>query len=318
VNAQQAEYAAAERALAAAIAQHYFTLQGGWARRSNLQQLISAQQALLDDAAQRIARSLASSDEQRQADGELALLRKQLAQLDGDNAHEREALRALLDSSTLVERLQPRPLPAGPHALPSRLGMELLARRPDLQAAHWRVEASLSRIDAAKAAFYPDINISGALGLNTISIDRLLQSPSRTFQAGPSLTLPLFDSKRLAAQLEGTRAERNAIVADYNQAVVDAVRDVAQDATLLQAMEGQIGEQAFATASAQALLQSAQGKMVQGLANQHAVLAAQLTLLRQQEAMLYLQQAQLVAEVALIHTLGGGYRADNTAFTLKK
>jgi multidrug efflux system outer membrane protein len=318
VNARQAEYAAAERALAAAIAQHYFTLQGGWIRRANLQQLISTQQALLDDAAQRIARGLASSDEQRQADGELALLRKQLAQLAGDNAHEREALRALLDSSTLVERLQPRPLPAGPHSLPSRLSMELLARRPDLQAARWRVEASLSRIDAAKAAFYPDINISGALGLNTISIDRLLQSPSRTFQVGPSLTLPLFDSKRLAAQLEGTRAERNAIVADYNQAVVDAVRDVAQDAALLQAMESQIGEQAFAAASAQALLQSAQDRMVQGLANQHAVLAAQLTLLRQQEAMLYLQQAQLVAEVALIHTLGGGYRADNTAFTLKK
>jgi multidrug efflux system outer membrane protein len=82
-------------------------------------------------------------------------------------------------------------------------------------------------------------------------------------------------------------------------------------------MEGQIGEQAFATSSAQALLQSAQARMAQGLDNQHAVLVAQLGLLRQHEAMLYLQQAQLVAEVALIHTLGGGYRVDNTAFTLK-
>ncbi|WP_377705750.1 TolC family protein [Pseudoduganella sp. UC29_71] len=346
VNAHQADYAQAERALSAAIAQSYFRLQGGWARRANLAQLIAAQQAVIDDAAKRIARGLGVADEERQASGELSQLRKQLAQLDGDNLREREALRALLGgdgaasagaldataprakaaavataaaragTAQLLASLQPRALPAGPHALPSRLGMELLARRPDLQAARWRVEASLSRIDAAKAAFYPDINISAAAGLNSISLEHLLEAPSRTLFLGPTITLPLFDSKRLAAQLEGTRSERNALVAEYNRAVVAAVRDVAQDAAAVQALEAETNEQAAASAAAQALLQSAQAKLQGGLASQHAVLAAQLNALRQQDAVLHLQQIQLQAEVALIHSLGGGYRAD-TAFTLK-
>jgi multidrug efflux system outer membrane protein len=349
VNAHQADYAQAERALSAAIAQSYFRLQGGWARRTNLAQLIAAQQAMLDDAAKRIARGLGVADEARQASGELSQLRKQLAQLDGDNLREREALRALLGgdgaasagaleaagprakaaanaaaaavaarsgTAQLLASLQPRALPAGPHALPSRLGMELLARRPDLQAARWRVEASLSRIDAAKAAFYPDINISAAAGLNSISLEHLLEAPSRTLFLGPTVTLPLFDSKRLAAQLEGTRSERNALVAEYNRAVVAAVRDVAQDAAAVQALEAETTEQAAASATAQALLQSAQARLKGGLASQHAVLAAQLNALRQQDAALHLQQIQLQAEVALIHSLGGGYRAD-TAFTLK-
>ncbi|MYN09236.1 efflux transporter outer membrane subunit [Pseudoduganella aquatica] len=337
VHAHQADYAQAERALAAAIAQSYFRLQGGWARRANLAQLATAQQAVIDDAAKRIARGLGVSDEERQASGELAQLRKQLAQLDGDNLREREALRALLGgdnapgagasgtaadaapratTAQLLAALQPRALPAGPHALPSRLGMELLARRPDLQAARWRVEASLSRIDAAKAAFYPDINISAAAGLNSISFERLLEAPSRTLFAGPTITLPLFDSKRLAAQLEGTRSERNALVAEYNRAVVAAVRDVAQDAAAVQALEAETAEQAAASASAQSLLRSAQAKLAGGLAGQRAVLNASLNALRQQDAALQLQQLSLQAEVALIHSLGGGYRAD-TAFTLK-
>lgn len=322
VHAHQADYAQAERALAAAIAQSYFRLQGGWARRANLAQLAIAQQAVIDDAAKRIARGLGVGDEERQASGELAQLKKQLAQLDGDNLREREALRALLGgdgaagTAQLLAALQPRALPAGAHALPSRLGMELLARRADLQAARWRVEASLSRIDAAKAAFYPDINISAAAGLNTISFERLLEAPSRTLFAGPTITLPLFDSKRLAAQLEGTRSERNALVAEYNRAVVAAVRDVAQDAAAVQALEAETAEQAAASASAQALLRSAQARLAGGLAGQRAVLNASLNALRQQDAALQLQQISLQAEVALIHSLGGGYRAD-TAFTLK-
>ncbi|KQV81068.1 hypothetical protein ASD15_11805 [Massilia sp. Root351] len=349
LNAHRAGYAQAERALSAAIAQSYFRLQGGWARRANLEQLIAAQQAVIADAAKRIARGLGVQDEARQAGAELSQLRQQLAQLDGDNLREREALRALLggdnapnagqsdahaggtrapgtadaaapaapraSTAQLLAALQQRALPEGLHALPSRLGMELLARRPDLQAARWRVEAALSRIDAAKAAFYPDINISAAAGLNSISLERLLEAPSRTLFVGPTITLPLFDSKRLAAQLEGTRSERNALVAEYNRAVVAAVRDVAQDAAAVQALEAETSEQAAASTAAQALLRSAQARLQGGLATRHAVLNAQLNALRQQDAALHLRQIQLQAEVALIHSLGGGYRA-GTALTL--
>ncbi|GJI99037.1 outer membrane protein [Duganella caerulea] len=354
LNAGRAEYAEAERTLAAAIAQSYFRLQGAWARLANNEQLAATQTALVQDKAKRIAGGLANSDEQRAAEAELSQIRKQHAQLTADIGREREALRALIgaDSGALADlkpqpqgsaaytlagadsgapvgaKPQPsgsalagltaRPMGSPAHALPARLGMELLARRPDLQAARWKLEASLSRIDAAKAAFYPDVNLTGSIGLDTIKLEDLLQSASRTFYLGPTLTLPLFDSRRLDAQLDGARTGRNERIAEYNQAVVDAVREVAQDGVQLQGIERQISEQAASTNTARAQLASAQARLTHGLADRAAALNAQLALLKQQDADLYLQQVQLLAEVALTNALGGGYREEAPTATASK
>lgn len=333
VQARRAELAQAERALAAAIAQSYFRLQGGWAHRANLAQRIAAQRDVLAEASQRVAHGLAVADEVRRAQADLALQNRDAAYADGANLREREALRALAGGGTadnitaplpgqaadalatgstvagLIAALQPRALPAVLPALPSTLGMALLARRPDLQAARWRVDASLSRIDAAKAAFYPDINLAASAGLNTISLDRLLSLPSRTLFAGPSIALPLFDSQRLASQLDSARQQRNALVAEYNQAVLDAVRAVAQDAAAVQAFDGQLGEQQAAVAALSAQQATVQRRVGAGLSGRRAALDAQLALLAQQDQQLQLRQAQALANVALIHSLGGGYQA---------
>ncbi|GJI92572.1 efflux transporter outer membrane subunit [Duganella hordei] len=319
LTAGRAAYAQAEQALAAAVAQSYFRLQGAWARLANTEQLATAQTALAQDKAKRIARGLANADEQRGAELELNLIRKRQAELRADIGREREALRALVgaDSSALAD-LKPQPLNAAPHALPARLGIELLARRPDLQAARWKLEASLSRIDAAKAAFYPDVNLTGSIGLDTVKLENLLQAASRTLYIGPTLTLPLFDSRRLDAQLDSARTSRNERIAEYNQAVIDAVRDVAQDGVQLQGIEQQIAQQAQATGLARAQMASAQARLDHGLADRGSVLNAQLALLRQRDADLYLQQVQLLAEVALTNALGGGYHEEAPLATASK
>ena len=319
LNAGRAEYAEAERALATAIAQSYFRLQGAWARLANTEQLAATQAALVQDKARRIAGGLAVNDEQRAAETELSLIRKQQAQLNADIGREREALRALTGGgSDALADLKPQPLGSAAHALPARLGMELLARRPDLQAARWKLEASLSKIDAAKAAFYPDVNLTGSIGLDTVKLENLLQAASRTLYIGPTLTLPLFDSRRLDAQLDSARTGRNERIAEYNQALVDAVRDVAQDGVQLQGIEQQIVQQSAATAAARAQTASAQARLERGLADRASVLTAQLALLKQRDADLYLQQVQLLAEVALNHALGGGYREEAPTATASK
>ena len=322
LNAGRAAYADAEQALAAAITQSYFRLQGAWARLANTDQLAATQTALIQDKAKRIAHGLANADEQRAAESELSMIRKQQAQLRSDIAHEREALRALAGAdNTALADLKPVALSATQTknaALPERLGIELLARRPDLQAARWKLEASLSTIDAAKAAFYPDVNLTGSIGLDTVKIENLLQAASRTVYFGPTLTLPLFDSKRLDAQLDSARTSRNERIAEYNRAIVEAIREVAQDAVQLQGIEQQIVQQSAATGTAQAQLASAQARMQRGLANNSSVLSARLALLEQQDADLYLQQVQLLAEVALTNALGGGYHEEVPAATASK
>jgi len=319
LNADRAAYAEAEQLLAAQIAQSYFRLQGGWARMANLDQLAAAQQALVRDKERRIARGLATADEQRAAESELSLIGKQQAQLDADIGHEREALRALAGAdNTALADLKPQAAADVPHALPARLGIELLARRPDLQAARWKVESSLSSIDAAKAAFYPDINLTGSIGLDTIKVENLLQAASRTFYLGPTLTLPLFDSRRLDAQLDSARSARDERIAEYNAAIVDAVREVAQDGVQLRGIERQIAQQDAATGAARAQLASAKARFDHGLADNSALLAARMALFKQQDADLYLRQVQRLAEVALTNALGGGYREQAPLATVIK
>jgi multidrug efflux system outer membrane protein len=319
LNAGRAAYAEAEQALAASIAQSYFRLQGAWARLANTEQLAATQTALVQDKAKRIARGLATADDQREANMELSLIRKQQMQLKSDIEHEREALRALAGAdNTALADLKPVTLSPTQHALPARLGIELLARRPDLQAARWKLEASLSRIDAAKAAFYPDVNLTGSIGLDTVKMENLLQAASRTLYVGPTLSLPLFDSKRLDAQLDGARTNRNERIAEYNQTIIDAVRDVAQGGAQLQGIEQQIKHQAEATAAVRAQLASAQARMDHGLANNSSVLNARVALLKQQDADLYMQQVQLLAEVALTNALGGGYHEEAPLATASK
>lgn len=319
LNAGRAEYAEAEQSLAGAIAQSYFRLQGAWARLANTEQLAATQTALVQDKAKRIARGLANADEQRAAETELSLIRRQQAMLRSDIVHEREALRALAGAgNTALAELKPVALSTAPHTLPAHLGMDLLARRPDLQAARWKLEASLSKIDAAKAAFYPDLNLTGSVGLDTVKLENLLQAASRTVYLGPTLTLPLFDSKRLDAQLDSARTGRNERIAEYNQAIVEAVREVAQGGAQLQGIEQEIAQQAQATGSARAQLASAQARLDHGLADNSSVLYARLALLRQQDGDIYLQQVQLLAEVALTNALGGGYHEQAPLATASK
>lgn len=319
LNVDRAAYAQAEQALAAAVAQSYFRLQGDFARRDNLAQVTAAQSALAQDRARRIDSGLANADASHAAQAELARLRKQAAQLNTDIGVEREALRALLgaDHAALAE-LKPVPAKAVAHTLPARLGIDLLARRPDLQAARWKLEASLSRIDAASAAFYPELNLTGSIGLDTIKVEHLLQAASRTAYLGPTLSLPIFDSRRLDAQLDATRTARNERIAEYNQAVVDAVREVAQDALQVQGIAQQIVEQTASSAATGAQLASAQKRYQRGLADNASVINARLAVLRERDADLYLQQVQRLAEVALTNALGGGYHEQAPLATVLK
>lgn len=311
VNARQADYAQAEQTLAAAIAQSYFTMQGDWARLDNLKKIEALQTELVADKAKRIAHGVASSDSERLAEIDLGNVKQQVTMLETQIAHQREALRALIgaDAQALGD-LNPQPLPDLPPSLPSKLGIDLLARRPDLQVARWHVEASMSQIEVTQAAFYPDINLMASVGTDVTTFDKLLNAGSRTLYFGPTLTLPIFDSGRLKARLESARSQRNELIADYNQSVVNAVREVAQAGVSLQGVQKQIEEQTATTNASKAVLRSVQARFKQGLADHASMLSAELTVDKQEDASLQLKDQQLLGNVALIKALGGGYQAD--------
>lgn len=309
VNARRAEYAMAEQMLAAEIARHYFSMQNSWARMDNLHALVTLQQALVTDKEKRIANGLGVNDDHLSAQTRLSLIEQQIALLETQIVTEREALRALLGADgTALASLQLREAQALPHMLPGKLGMELLARRPDLQAARWRVEASLNRIEASQAAFYPDIDLGASFGLDAIRLGKLLEAGSRTLFVGPALSLPLFDSGRLQAQLNGARSERNELIADYNQNVFNVVRDVAQAGARIQGVENQLRLQGDSLRASEAQLRNANARLKQGLADRATVLNAEMTVRGQVDLGMQLQNQRQNAEINLNVALGGGYR----------
>ena len=309
-NARQAEGAQAAQTLAASVAQRYFRLQMLWARQDNVNALAAVQRDLIADRKARMAHGLLSQDALEAAELDLANLQEQAVRYDTDAAREREALRALVggdaDALASIARFQPTP---GANSLPRELGMELLARRPDLQAARWRVESQLGRVTASELAFRPDINLMGSIGLDAVSLGKLLRYPSRTPLLGATLDLPLFDSGRLKAQLGVARADRDTLVAEYNEAVLNAVRDVAMEGATLQGLEREAASHDAAVDASARLAVNAEARQRRGLADRAAVLQAKQTMLRQRDSGLQLVDARLQAQVALVKALGGGYRA---------
>ncbi|MDB5933247.1 MAG: hypothetical protein JWQ01_591 [Massilia sp.] len=310
VNVRRAEAAQAEQTLAASVVQSYLRLQLLWARKDNVDAMAAAQRDMVAERKARIARGLANIDEQRVAERDLGTLQEQAAAFATQAEREREALRALVGAGADDLALARRPVPQGAAALPSRLGLELLARRPDLQAARWRVEATLGRATAAEAAFYPDINLAGSFGLDAVSLGKLLRPNSRTMLIGTLVDLPLFDSGRLSGNLGQARAERNAAIADYNQAVFQAVAQVAEEGATLQGLERQAAAHAAAREASAALVASATRRINQGLGDRASLLAARQQVLRQQDVALQQQDAALQTEVALTRALGGGFQSD--------
>ncbi|MCJ8618761.1 multidrug efflux transporter outer membrane subunit MdtP, partial [Escherichia coli] len=119
---------------------------------------------------------------------------KQIAAVKGQITETRESLRALIGAGASdMPEIKPVALPRVQTGIPATLSYELLARRPDLQAMRWYVQASLDQVDSARALFYPSFDIKAFFGLDSIHLDTLFKKTSRQFNFIPGLKLPLFD-----------------------------------------------------------------------------------------------------------------------------
>jgi NodT family efflux transporter outer membrane factor (OMF) lipoprotein len=204
------------------------------------------------------------------------------------------------------------PLPPPPAQIPAAL----LGHRADVVAARWRVESDLRGIDAAKAGFYPNINLSAFIGFDAIGLSNWLTAGSRTLGLAPAISLPIFDAGRLRAQLKGRTAETDEAIEQYNAGVLAALREVADALSSWRAVDLQLGEQRAVTRALDSASALALQRYQAGLSNYLTVLTAQSAALEQQRTLLDLQARAYSSEVALIQSLGGGYAAPATTYSL--
>lgn len=313
-RAAQADAAAARVLLASKVATGYFQLLRLNEQLGVARQLLAQRTQALQLVRDRVNAGLDTRLELRQSEGTLPEARLQIETLQEQQALARHALNALLGQPATALALD-LPKLSAINKLPTAttLPSDLLGRRADIAAARWRVEAATQDVGSARSQFYPNINLVAFAGFSSIGLDRLLNSGSQQWGVGPALRLPLFDGGRLRANLRGKTADLDAAVESYNVAVIDAVRDVADQLASIQAIARQQTEQSAAQAFAESAYEIALQRYEAGLGNYLQVLTSEATVLSQRRQGVDLAARVLDTQVALMRALGGGYRAELTA-----
>ncbi len=259
---------------------------------------------------QRVAAGIDNQVALKQGDAEVASAEQQAALARRAVDAARSSLAVLLgkgpDRGLQLER--PRQLAPAALAVPAKLPLELVGHRADLVAARWRVEAAGKDIRAAKTEFLPDISIGAMAGLVSLGGANPLSLAGRFYQVGPSLSLPIFDGGRLRANLSAKDAQYDLAVAQYNQTLVGALNQVADELSALKSLQTQIAAQQRAQDAAQQAWDLAEQRYQAGVGSYLEALSVRQQLLAVERGSAALEAQQADLSVQLIQALGGGYQ----------
>lgn len=309
LQASQADAELVKLTLTTSIARTYNQLARLYVLRDIAQQEIAQREQIDRITAGRIATGLDTEVERKTAQANLATSRATLKARDGQILATRYQIAALLGAGPDRGLQIARPaLGIGDEVrLPDNLPADLVSRRPDIVAARWRVDAMTHDVKEAKAEFYPDINLSAAIGLDAFGFGRFLTAASRTASVGPAIHLPIFDAGELRAQLKGRYADFDYAVATYNQTLVTALSEVATQLADVRSTDGQLVDAQNAQDAARQADKLALVQYKAGLTNQLTVLNADVNALSADQAVANLRMDRRDQQIALASALGGGF-----------
>lgn len=298
---------AARLAVSASLAQAYLDLYRAHALADVATRTLEQTEQLLTLTAQRVDAGLDSSITLELARARRAAARNALERTVSARALAEHRLAALTGHGADLHGQIRRPTPVLDAALPipEALPIDLLARRPDVLAARARVDAADAGRVAARAAFYPEVSLRAFAGVQAIGLDALLRSGSAIYGGGPAVHLPIFDSRRLRAAYGRSTAELDLAVASYNGTVLQAVRETADQLSIIESMSKQIRDAQQRLAAARAALDLAAQRRRAGLVTQLVVLESEEEGLLAQQDLVTLTTSHAMARIALFLTLGG-------------
>lgn len=309
-QAAQADLQMARNTLVSAVVQSYFNLQSALAQQSVLGEIVKQQENVLKITRQRVVAGLDTEIEVKQADSAVSAARVQLSQAATNATLVRNQLAVLLGAGPeRGARISKVALTAMPSLTPDTIPLELLARRPDIVAARDRAQAATSQVSAAKAEFYPNVNLTAFAGFVSLGLSNLIEGGSKSYGVGPAISLPIFNGGALNAQLDTRKAERDLAVADYNQTLLTAVREVADATAGIQALRQQAVDQSASLEAIKSAYDIAVQRYKSGLGNFIQVLLAQNEVQKQSLLDTDLRARTYALDAQLATALGGGYIA---------
>jgi outer membrane protein, multidrug efflux system len=306
-QASAAELAAVRLSLGAELANDYIALRGLDAELTVLRQSIVAYQKAVEVARLRAGGKIASGLD----------LARALSQLDAAQAQETDtqlqrdlmqhavavlvgAMPSSFSIAPVIEfALSPPQIPAG---MPS----ELLQRRPDIASAERQMAAANASIGVSRAAFYPNVTLSGIAGFEDNAF-RLADLPNSLWSVGASAMLPLFEGGLRRAELQRSWSQYAQTRDKYRATVLAAFQEVEDGLSRTRRLATEVMQQREASSQASQALSISTILYEAGLDNYLSVAVAQVQTLAAQTTEVELQTRQIQGAVSLIRALGGGW-----------
>jgi NodT family efflux transporter outer membrane factor (OMF) lipoprotein len=313
---QSAQYDAdnARLLLAGAITQAYIDWHASNAFSDIARRSEEQRQNIVNITERRVAAGLDTQLELREAQGQLPQARVARAQAQAAAQLSVHRLAALTgQGSEAYAALTPPTLDIDAALpVPVDLPMNLLARRPDVLAARMNIVAADAQRLADRAAFYPDVSLKALAGFGAFGWSNLVQASARGYGTGPVISLPLFDGGRLRAEYRGSEAQLESAIAAYNDTVLHALQQTADQLTRIDALGRERHDQEETLTASEAAYRLAEERYRAGLASYLSVLNAETQVLAARQTMVAMLADQAEARVTLLLALGGSFDPDHT------
>lgn len=316
LKAEMAERAGVELSLSTAVAAAYFKWQIQLRQLSILQEERKVMTQFFGLIQQRQENAIGNQQDVLLGEENILVIDRNILILEEKVALTKHFLLMLLgqgpDAKEQIDKIPFTTLFAFP--LPSEISCDLLARRPDLMAQIWRVEAAAHLVGAAKADFYPNVDLTAFAGLDSVFFNKLFSMGSWTTSVKPALHLPIFTAGRIRANLRARHAEFTESIYTYNDMLLHAVKEVADNIVTLK-----YANQNF-DAQQQIVENKMQNQKLSSLRYENAlnnlleVLNAHEAVLREKFLQLKYEYDRYKATIQLIRTLGGGYCNSDVPF----
>jgi len=301
--------AATRVSLSGAVAQAYLNLARAEAQARLAREFVASREASLKLIEARRAANLATEQDSAAARTLLAEARQALVRADGGRATMVHALAALAgrgpDYYATIQPASLRPDAALP--VPDALPADLLGRRADLLALRKMVEASSAGKDIAKADFYPDVNLRAFIGAQALGIGSLFTGQALTGGFGPAVHLPIFSGGAISARYRAAIAGADVSIAQYNGAVVNAVKEAADALSQVETNRADAAQQVVIIAGLQKTVDLDRVRLSSGLGTRFDLLNSGERLLAARQAQVDLAADGALARVHLLVALGGGF-----------
>ncbi len=307
----EALFQSLQLALQADVAQAYFLIRELDADQALYGNTLSLREQTLKLVQRRFEEGDISELDVARAKTELASAQSEVHGIARRRAVAEHALAVLLGKAPADFNFVTQPLTRIGVSVPPGLPSALLERRPDIAAAERAMAAANARIGTARSAFFPRLNITGALGYESADLSNLFDWSSRAFVLGPLLgtilTLPIFDGGARQAGLDQARARYEEDIANYRQTVLTAFKEVEDNLANLRILGDQTQAQDRAVQASLRAASLSHTQYREGAVSYLDVIDADRSVLQQQRIAVQLDGERARSTVNLIRAIGGGW-----------